>query len=1154
MKKLYLLCNLCVFFTVYSIRSYAQCPEVTYGALGSSLELYSFGWAGSQYFSPASWNNVGVTPGNHGEERIVTFTPPASAVYDIDVNNSFGWGGMAAHWRLSNNLCDLTGYQYAYYNVYDPAHFNFTLSNLIAGNHYNIITYPYDSGAIGNATLTINCANAKNLSITNVQSTSAVLNFDCACPNPVILEYGPAGFTPGTGTSGNGTLVANVTSPYTLTGLSPYSFYNVYLRSSCGAIYTDNSVITFRSGIDCANAPVLTCGSTFTYSHNLGDNSGNWNINCPTTANSSFEAVYRFTPTQTGMYLLTNYSGSYYLGNSIAAYYKQMGSCDATGWNCIGAITHPPQGLSFGPLTANTTYLLYFDANSNAGNTIKNIRLDCVNPCTATITPNSSIIICQGLTTTLQANTGAGITYQWYRNGVLVAGATSSSYAASTAGWYSVVENTPCGIVTSDNTLISVFPSVSTSVTYNTALSFCPNGYVQLNATPNYYATTYQWQRNGVNIPGATQMSYQATDSGTYRVQASASLCIASFSSNVTVNKATSVTGFYIANSIGVICPGGNILLSLRNSQSLSPNYLPTPGYIYQWKNNGVNIPGATSTTYNVTSAGSYTCLVTATCGTFTTAARVITTATLPTVSIAANGPTTFCNSSVNLTATITGGAVTTTWKRNGVVFFSGYSQIQNASVTGTYVCEVTNTCGTVVSNAINVTANKSPVISAISGNIGFCRPSTGNVYSVTPQAGVTFNWTLPTGATVTNGQGTNSVTVSFASNAVSGNICVVGSNAACGAGTASCKSIVLRTTVSIPGTITGSNSAACTLSRIYSIRKVATAEYYIWTPPAGAKINGSVAPLQTPDTVIVLQFDSTFVGDTLRVKSVNCFGVSAERKLKIKNILMATPGTITGNVYSNCNGYSLYAIAPVANAVTYTWRTTVPGATIAGSSLPYTTNNTSVNILFANGLSGKVYVKANSACLSSAEKSLSVYSKPAAPTVINGLATVCDSALMVNYNTPLISGATTYNWTVITGSTIASGQGTNSINVNFGGTATIGSIKVRSQNVCANSAYFSKTVTVNNCNRFIDADAKTELQLYPNPFSTTATLILPAETNLDACEVSIYDVFGKQVRVISKPEQYTLEIERKDMSPGIYFIKVISGGMENQVVKMIVE
>jgi uncharacterized protein YjdB/beta-glucanase (GH16 family) len=46
-------------------------------------------------------------------------------------------------------------------------------------------------------------------------------------------------------------------------------------------------------------------------------------------------------------------------------------------------------------------------------------------------------------------------------------------------------------------------------------------------------------------------------------------------------------------------------------------------------------------------------------------------------------------------------------------------------------------------------------------------------VYSVTPVAGAGYNWTVPAGATIASGQGTNQITVNFGTSAASGNISV---------------------------------------------------------------------------------------------------------------------------------------------------------------------------------------------------------------------------------------------------------------------------------------------------------------------------------------------------------------------------------------------
>ncbi len=83
--------------------------------------------------------------------------------------------------------------------------------------------------------------------VTSVQvdpsQTEGLVSWSCnSCPGTYTLEYGPAGFTPGAGTT-----VPNVTSPYNITGLSVSSEYDFYITQICG-IYssttTNGSFIT----------------------------------------------------------------------------------------------------------------------------------------------------------------------------------------------------------------------------------------------------------------------------------------------------------------------------------------------------------------------------------------------------------------------------------------------------------------------------------------------------------------------------------------------------------------------------------------------------------------------------------------------------------------------------------------------------------------------------------------------------------------------------------------------------------------------------------------------------------------------------------------------------------------------------------------------
>lgn len=56
------------------------------------------------------------------------------------------------------------------------------------------------------------------------------------------------------------------------------------------------------------------------------------------------------------------------------------------------------------------------------------------------ITPSDTVIICSGNAVQLHANVTGGVySYQWYRNCEVIAGATNATYAASSAGTYTVV-------------------------------------------------------------------------------------------------------------------------------------------------------------------------------------------------------------------------------------------------------------------------------------------------------------------------------------------------------------------------------------------------------------------------------------------------------------------------------------------------------------------------------------------------------------------------------------------------------------------------------------------------------------------------------------------------------------------------------------------
>jgi PKD repeat protein len=102
----------------------------------------------------------------------------------------------------------------------------------------------------------------------------------------------------------------------------------------------------------------------------------------------------------------------------------------------------------------------------------------------------------------------------------------------------------------------------------------------------------------------------------------------------------------------------------------------------------------------------------------------------------------------------------------------------------------------------------------------------------------------------------------------------------------------------------------------------------------------------------------------------------------------------------------------------------------------------------------------ANNDCGSSPTqtKAIIVSNTPVTPGTIAGSATMCEGTTQT-YSISLVSGASGYTWTVPVGTTINSGQGTNSISVTIGYAS--GNIEVTANNSCGTSAASSYPITV---------------------------------------------------------------------------------------------
>ncbi|WP_165836351.1 T9SS type A sorting domain-containing protein [Taibaiella soli] len=126
---------------------------------------------------------------------------------------------------------------------------------------------------------------------------------------------------------------------------------------------------------------------------------------------------------------------------------------------------------------------------------------------TSTITYSGSLTICQGNSVVLDGSAGNGYSYQWYKDGNPVYGATSISYTATTGGYYTL-------IVTASGGCNAVSAGVTVVITVPTTPIISMNG-TELSTTG---FASYQWYKDGNPIPGATNATLTVTTNGYYTV------------------------------------------------------------------------------------------------------------------------------------------------------------------------------------------------------------------------------------------------------------------------------------------------------------------------------------------------------------------------------------------------------------------------------------------------------------------------------------------------------------------------------------------------------------------------------------------------------------------------------------------------------------
>jgi len=265
------------------------------------------------------------------------------------------------------------------------------------------------------------------------------------------------------------------------------------------------------------------------------------------------------------------------------------------------ATTTADRGSTFSVVVTNSA------GSATSNSAILTVNAAAVAPSITSQPASQTVTVGQTAAFTVSASGTAPMSYQWRKNNANITGATSSSYTtpatttADSGSTFSVMVTNSAGSATSNNAILNVnAAAVAPSITTQPA-----NQTVTAGQTATFIASatgtapmSYQWRKNGTNITGATSNSYSTpattmTDSGS-----SFSVVISNSAGSATSNNATLTVNQAVAVAPSITTQPVNQTVTAGQTATFSVLASGTAPLSYQWRKNGTNITGATSSSY----------------------------------------------------------------------------------------------------------------------------------------------------------------------------------------------------------------------------------------------------------------------------------------------------------------------------------------------------------------------------------------------------------------------------------------------------------------------------------------------------------------------------------------------------------------------------
>ncbi len=328
--------------------------------------------------------------------------------------------------------------------------------------------------------------------------------------------------------------------------------------------------------------------------------------------------------------------------------------------------------------------------------------------------------------------TGTGtLSYQWKKGGTAISGATAASYttpattSSDNGAQFTVVVTDSIGSVTSNSATLTVTASaVAPSITSQPA-----NQAVTAGQTATFSVTaagtsplTYQWKKNGTAISGASSASYTTPATSASDNNAQFTVTVTNSVSSVTSNAAT----LTVKVPPSITAQPANKAVNVGQTASFSVTATGTGTLSYQWKKNGTAISGATSASYTTPATtasdngAQFTVTITDLVSNVTSNAAILTVNGPPSIATQPASRTVSAGQTASFSVAATGTApLTYQWKKGGTAISGATSASYTTPATTSsdngaqFTVAVTNSVGSVTSNAATLTVNVPPTISA---------------------------------------------------------------------------------------------------------------------------------------------------------------------------------------------------------------------------------------------------------------------------------------------------------------------------------------------------------------------------------------------------------------------------------------------------------